>query len=86
MRVKAGLLKIVFVLISFFFSVGARAISYGSAFGVTTRRNIELGDKKFGPEDQSHGKMYIAHNLTGRFESGMPFHKPNFPLSFLSST
>jgi len=50
----------------------------------TSRRNIVLGDKKFGPEDQTHGEMYIANNLTGRFESGMPFHNPNFPLSFLS--
>ncbi|HXB41112.1 MAG TPA: OmpA family protein [Bacteroidia bacterium] len=51
----------------------------------TARRNIVLGDKKEGPEDKSHGEMFIANRLTGKFESGMPFFKPNFPVKFLES-
>lgn len=52
----------------------------------TARRNIVLGDKKDGPEDRSHGDMFISTNTTGRFESGMPFYKPNYKVSFLEQT
>jgi len=49
----------------------------------TARRNIVLGDKKYGPEDKSHGTMFVANNLSGKYESGMPYYKPNFKEKFL---
>ncbi len=52
----------------------------------TAQKHIVLGDKKDGPEDKSHGEMFIANRATGKFESGMPFYKPNFPVKFLEST
>ncbi len=52
----------------------------------TARRNIVLGDKKDGPEDKSHGEMFIATHTTGKFESGLPFFKPNYNVSFLQQT
>jgi outer membrane protein OmpA-like peptidoglycan-associated protein/tetratricopeptide (TPR) repeat protein len=52
----------------------------------TTRRNIDLGDKKEGPENKAHGDMYVATHQTGKFESGLPFFKQNHSIKFLDNT
>jgi outer membrane protein OmpA-like peptidoglycan-associated protein/tetratricopeptide (TPR) repeat protein len=52
----------------------------------TTLRNNDLGDKKEGPENKSHGDMYVATHATGKFESGLPFFKQNYSIKFLDNT
>jgi outer membrane protein OmpA-like peptidoglycan-associated protein/tetratricopeptide (TPR) repeat protein len=52
----------------------------------TARRSIDLGDKKEGPEDKSHGEMFIATHATGKFESGLPFFKQNYAVKYLDNT